>query len=69
MKNLTLLLLLCLNQAVMAQPDMKPDTGTMPGKAFMGGDVHGSHGHFMSMPGAPIGASEAPFSRRPSSRK
>ena len=52
MKNLTLLLLLCLNQAVMAQPDMKPDTGTMPGKAFMGGDVHGSHGHFMSMPGA-----------------
>lgn len=50
MKKLTLLLLLCLNQSVMAQTGAKPGTGPMPDMhdmPYMGGGFHGSHGHSM----------------------
>ena len=55
MKILTLLLLLCLNQSVMAQTDAKPGTGPMPGMhdmPYMGGDFHGFHGRSMHRPGS-----------------
>ena len=47
MKKLTVLLLLCLGQAVMAQGDMKPGADAMPGKGWMGGGMHGFPGHGM----------------------
>jgi Spy/CpxP family protein refolding chaperone len=50
MKKLTLLLLLCLSPAVVAQTDAKPGTGPMPNMhdmPSMGEGFHGFHGHSM----------------------